>query len=66
MSKKSARKLTLALTLFALTTAGLHASTTPAPVTPTPPVTANGVSGGDPEPTSPNVVQIILALLQLT
>ncbi len=59
---KSARKLTLALTLIALTAPALHASTT----TPKSFVTAaEGVTGGDPEPTSPNVIQMILAFFHL-
>jgi hypothetical protein len=67
MSKQSARKLTLALTLLALTAPGLRAaiaqSTPPPP--PPPPSTPQTVTGGDPVPTSPNVVDFILTILHV-
>jgi hypothetical protein len=62
MLKPSARKLTLAATLLALTVSAVHAQSTPPPP---PPVTTDGVTGGDPEPTSPNIVQVILSILHL-
>ncbi len=58
MFKTATRNLALALTLAALSTPAIHATTTTTPP-PTPAVT-----GGDPEPTSPGV-QIILVLLHL-
>jgi hypothetical protein len=67
MSKQSARKLTLALTLLALTAPGLRsaiAQSTPPPPPPPPP-TPQTVTGGDPVPTSPNVVDIILTILHV-
>jgi hypothetical protein len=71
MRKQSARKWTLALTLFALTAPGLHASTTPStpppPPPPPPPPAAllPSVTGEDLVPTSPNVVNVVLALIRL-
>jgi hypothetical protein len=64
MSKQSARKLTLALTMLALTAPGLRsaiAQSTPPP----PPPTPQTVTGGDPVPTSPNVVDFILTILHV-
>jgi hypothetical protein len=61
MFKHIARNLTLALTLTALVAPAIHAQT----VTATAMADDPGVTGGDPEPTSPNVVQMILLLLQL-
>ena len=66
MSKQSARKLTLALTMLALTAPGLRsaiAQSTPLP--PPPPPTPQTVTGGDPVPTSPNVVDFILTILHV-
>jgi hypothetical protein len=59
MLKHIARTFALALTLAALSTSTIHAQATSVP----PAVPA--VTGGDPEPTSPNVVQTILAFLHL-
>jgi hypothetical protein len=64
MSKKSTRKLTLALTLLALTVPGFRAATAQSTSTP-PPAAPQSVTGTDPVPTSPNVVAIILAFLHL-
>jgi hypothetical protein len=62
MFKHLGRKLILAATLTALTGPVVHAQTT----SPTPPPTTPGsVTGGDPEPTSPDVIQIILTILSL-
>jgi hypothetical protein len=74
MFKYATRKLTLALTLMLLAASvgrAVAATADPAPSTP-PTVTApqtpapNGVTGGDPEPIEPDVVQLILSLLHLT
>jgi hypothetical protein len=54
------RKLTLALALSILAVTGAHADGTP-PALPAP----SSVTGGSPEPTSPNIVEIILTVLQL-
>ena len=59
MFKHIARNFALALTLAALSISTIHAQATSAP----PPVPA--VTGGDPEPTSPTVVQTILVFLHL-
>lgn len=56
MFKRAARNLALALTLSALFAPIVHADEPPTP----PPVT-----GTDPEPTSPNVIQIVLVFLHL-
>jgi hypothetical protein len=64
MFKHLGRKLILAATLTALTGPVVHGQTTsptPPPTTPTP----GSVTGGDPEPTSPCVIQIILTILSL-
>jgi len=64
MFKHVGRKLILAASLTALTGTVVHAQTTsptPPPTTPTP----GSVTGGDPEPTSPDIIQIILAVLTL-
>ena len=67
MSKQSTRKLTLALTLLALIAPGLRAATTPStPPPPPPPPTPQTVTGGDPVPTSPNLVGFVLTILHLT
>ena len=58
MFKHVARNFTLALTLTGLSTPAIHASTSS-------PASSTSVTGGDPEPTSPDVVQLILALLHL-
>jgi hypothetical protein len=59
MLKHIARNFALALTLVALPTSTIHAQATS-----TPPATP-AVTGGDPEPTSPTVVQIVLVVLHL-
>jgi hypothetical protein len=59
MFKHIARNFALALTLAALSVSTIHAqAASPSPVVP-------AVTGGDPEPTSPKVVQTILVLLHL-
>jgi hypothetical protein len=63
VKKQSVRKLTLALTLLASTAPFVHASTTPPP--PPPPPAPQSVTGTDPVPTSPNVIEVILAILHL-
>jgi hypothetical protein len=65
MSKQFARKLTLALTLFALTAPGLHASTSPSTPLPSPPPAPQSVTGTDPVPTGSSVVVMILTFLSL-
>lgn len=65
MSKQSARKLTLALTLCALTAPGLCVAQSTTPPTPPPPPAPQSVTGTDPVPTSPNVVEMILAFFHL-
>ena len=57
MFKHAARNFALALTLTALVTPTIQAQTT---ITP-----SSAVTGGDPEPTSPDVVQMILVVLHL-
>jgi hypothetical protein len=57
MFKHVARNFALALTLTALVTPTIQAQTT---ITP-----SSAVTGGDPEPTSPDVVQMILVVLHL-
>jgi hypothetical protein len=64
MFKHVGRKFMLAATLTVLTGSLVHAQTT----SPTPPpttATPDSVTGGDPEPTSPDVIQIILTILSL-
>ena len=64
MFKHVGRKLILAVTLTALTGPVVYSQTT----SPTPPpttTTPGSVTGGDPEPTSPDVIQIILTILSL-
>jgi hypothetical protein len=66
MFKHLSRKLILAATLTALTGPVVHGQTTsptPPPTTPTP--TPGSVTGGDPEPTSPDIMQIILTILSV-
>jgi hypothetical protein len=64
MFKHVGRKLMLAASLTALTGTVIHAQTTSPPPTPTTP-TPGSVTGGDPEPTSPDILQIILTVLTL-
>ena len=59
MVKHAARHLTFALTLFALIAPAVYASPTS-----TAPVSTN-VTGGDPEPPSPHIIQTILTFLHL-
>ena len=64
MFKHVGRKLILAASLTALTGTVVHAQTTsptPPPTTPTP----GSVTGGDPEPTSPDIIQIMSTILTL-
>ena len=63
MFKNLARNIAalLILTLAALTTPAIHASTTSASTAASTPV----VTGSDPEPIEPGVVQTILVLLPL-
>jgi hypothetical protein len=64
MFKHLGRKLILAATLTALTGPDVHGQTT----SPTPPpttTTPDSVTGGDPEPTSPDIIQIILTILSV-
>ena len=67
MFKHFARRLTLAATLTVLSVTAAHASTSS--VTPTstsqPTVTPDSVTGTDPVPTSPDVIQMILVFLHL-
>jgi hypothetical protein len=67
MKKHLARKLTLAATLTVLSATAAHASlaTTSPGSTPQPTVTGDSVTGTDPVPTSPDVIQMILFLLHL-
>jgi hypothetical protein len=67
MSKHLARKLTLAATLTVLSVTAAHASTSNTSPTSTlrSTVTPDSVTGTDPEPTSPNIIQVILVLLHL-
>jgi hypothetical protein len=59
MFKHTVRNLALAITLTALSTSAIHAQATGSnPAVPS-------VTGGDPEPTSPTVVQVILVILHM-
>jgi hypothetical protein len=60
MSRHTKRNLVLALALCTLPLAVAHADGT-AP----PPSSPSSVTGGSPEPTSPNIVEVVLYLLQL-
>ena len=67
MSKHLARKLTLATTLTVLSVTAAQAATsntTPAS-TSQPTVTPDSVTGTDPVPTSPDVIQMIFVFLHL-
>jgi hypothetical protein len=56
MSKSAMQKLALAAILFASSASAVHAfAQAPAPMPPPPPATPSSVTGGDPEPTSPDV-----------
>jgi hypothetical protein len=59
MFKHIVRNFALALTLAALSTSTIHAQA------PAPPPAVPAVTGGDPEPTSPTVVQTILVFLHM-
>jgi hypothetical protein len=61
MQKSFTRRLVLAIILGTLSGTIAHADTT----TPPPPPTPSSVTGGDPVPTSPHVVTVILTLLQV-
>lgn len=60
MHKSLTRGLVLAIVLGTLSGTIAHADTTTPPPSPTP----TSVTGGDPVPTSPKVVTVILTLLQ--
>ncbi len=64
MLKHLGRKLILATTLTTLTGPVVHAQTT-SPTPPPTPTTPGSVTGGDPEPTSPDIIQVILTILSL-
>lgn len=57
MHKSFTRRLVLAVVLGTLSGAIAHADTTPSP-------TPLSVTGGDPVPTSPGIVTVILTVLQ--
>lgn len=66
MFGKCLRNLSLAATLIALACSALHASPSGSRNANAPVVVANdGPTGGDPDPTGPDSVQIMLILLQL-
>jgi hypothetical protein len=72
MTKSATPKLTFVLLLVLLTASSGRAfasgssptSTTP-PTTTSSPSTSNGVTGTDPEPIEPDIVGLILTILQL-
>jgi hypothetical protein len=64
MFKHLGCKLILAATLTALTGPVVHAQST-SPTPPPPPTTPGSVTGGDPEPTSPDIIQVILTIFSL-
>jgi hypothetical protein len=59
MHKSLTRRLVLAIVLGTLSGTIAHADTT------TPSPTPTSVTGGDPVPTSPHVITVILTLLQV-
>jgi hypothetical protein len=61
MHKSLSRRLLLAAVLGTLSGTIAHADTTTPPPSPTP----GSVTGGDPVPTSPHAVMVILTLLQV-
>lgn len=70
MFKFNARKLAFALLLVLLATpshralaAGTNSPPTSTPTTTSPTTTPNGVTGTDPEPIEPDLVSLILTLL---
>jgi hypothetical protein len=64
MVKNGVRKLPLAIVLFTLAAPILRAqSSTQPPNSAQATASDDGVTGGDPEPTSPTVVEIILDIL---
>jgi len=73
MFKRPTRKLAFALLLVLLAgpvdrafASGTGSTSTPTPTSTNPPSpTPNGVTGTDPEPTSPDIVSLILTLLKL-
>ncbi len=56
-----ARKFALAAVITVLSVTTTHAQST----TPPPPPTPSSVTGGDPVPTSPDAIQMILVFLHL-
>jgi hypothetical protein len=73
MFKHPTRKLAFALLLVLLAgpvqrafASGSGSTSTPTPTSTNPPsITPDGVTGTDPEPTSPDIVSLILTLLNL-
>lgn len=65
MKKQSVGKFALAVTLLALAAPGLRASTTTTPAAPPPPPAPQSVTGTDPVPTSPKIIDVILTVLHL-
>jgi hypothetical protein len=73
MFKRTTRKLAFALLLVLLAgpvdrafASGTGSTSTPTPTSANPPsTTPDGVTGTDPEPTSPYIVSLVLALLNL-
>jgi len=66
MFKHIGRKLILVASLTALTGIVVQAQTTSPPSPPTTPTPSPGsVTGGDPEPTSPDIIQIMSTILTL-
>ncbi len=61
MHNSLTRRLVLAVVLSTLSGTIAHADTT----TPPPSSTPQSVTGGDPVPTSPHIVTVILTLLQV-
>jgi hypothetical protein len=72
MAKSATPKLTFVLLLVLLTTSagrafasGSSPTSTPPPTTTSSPSTPSGVTGTDPEPIEPDIVGLILTILQL-
>jgi hypothetical protein len=72
MTKSATPKLTFVLLLVLLTASagrafasGSSPTSTPPPTTTSSPSTPNGVTGTDPEPIEPDIVGLILTILQL-
>lgn len=73
MFKHVSRKFVLALTLLTLTIPGSRAfaanadpTAAPPPTSATPASTPSGITGTDPEPIEPDVLEWILAVLSVT